>query len=153
MRPNRNLKLSFALRPCRIFGLAAAAFLASCTGGQSKDRTQPPPASVGYIVVSPTTVPLAVSLSGRTVAFETSEVRPQVSGVIRKRYFTEGSYVRTGQRNRRQIRSATAKRGRFSFRGLALKACNNNDVIICEQFVDLLWTDVRDAGACVVAIG
>ena len=97
MRPNRNLKLSFALRPCRIFGLAAAAFLASCTGGQSKDRTQPPPASVGYIVVSPTTVPLAVSLSGRTVAFETSEVRPQVSGVIRKRYFTEGSYVRAGQ--------------------------------------------------------
>lgn len=42
-------------------------------------------------------MPFAVSLSGRTVAFETSEVRPQVSGVIRKRYFTEGSYVRAGE--------------------------------------------------------
>lgn len=42
-------------------------------------------------------MPLAVSLSGRTVAFETSEVRPQVSGVIRRRYFTEGGYVKAGQ--------------------------------------------------------
>lgn len=48
-------------------------------------------------MATPSTVPLAVSLSGRTVAFETSEVRPQVSGVIRRRYFTEGSYVRAGQ--------------------------------------------------------
>lgn len=31
------------------------------------------------------------------MAFETSEVRPQVSGVIRRRYFTEGSYVQAGQ--------------------------------------------------------
>ncbi|SFG27041.1 membrane fusion protein, multidrug efflux system [Novosphingobium sp. CF614] len=52
---------------------------------------------VGYIVASQTSVPLAVSLSGRTVAYETSQVRPQVSGVIRKRYFTEGSYVQAGQ--------------------------------------------------------
>ena len=31
-------------------------------------------------------------LGGRTVAYETSEVRPQVNGLIRRRYFTEGSY-------------------------------------------------------------
>ena len=33
----------------------------------------------------------------RAVAFETSEVRPQVNGIIRARNFTEGSYVRQGQ--------------------------------------------------------
>jgi len=38
-----------------------------------------------------------VSLGGRTVAFETSEVRPQVSGIIQRRLFTEGSNVRAGQ--------------------------------------------------------
>lgn len=38
-----------------------------------------------------------MTLGGRTVAFETSEVRPQVAGVIRRRLFTEGSYVRAGQ--------------------------------------------------------
>ena len=47
----------------------------------------------------PTTsdVPLSSTLGGRTVAFETSEVRPQVAGVIQKRLFTEGSYVNAGQ--------------------------------------------------------
>ncbi|PZQ53843.1 MAG: efflux RND transporter periplasmic adaptor subunit [Novosphingobium pentaromativorans] len=52
---------------------------------------------VGFIVVQPASVPVAVTLSGRTVAFETSEVRPQVTGVIVKRLFTEGSMVRAGQ--------------------------------------------------------
>jgi membrane fusion protein (multidrug efflux system) len=42
-------------------------------------------------------VPVQSSLGGRTVAFESSEVRPQVNGLIRSREFTEGSYVRKGQ--------------------------------------------------------
>ena len=52
---------------------------------------------VGYVVVQRTSVPVQSLLGGRTVAFETSEVRPQVNGLIRRRYFTEGSYVRQGQ--------------------------------------------------------
>ena len=36
-------------------------------------------------------MPLLTELGGRTVAFETSEVRPQVNGLIRRRNFTEGS--------------------------------------------------------------
>jgi membrane fusion protein (multidrug efflux system) len=52
---------------------------------------------VGFVVVQRTAVPLQSLLGGRTVAFESSEVRPQVNGVIRRRYFTEGSYVRQGQ--------------------------------------------------------
>ena len=42
-------------------------------------------------------VPVQSLLGGRTVAFETSEVRPQVNGLIRRRIFTEGSFVRQGQ--------------------------------------------------------
>jgi membrane fusion protein (multidrug efflux system) len=79
----------------RAAALLAVALLASCGGGeQKKDR---PPAEVGFIVAKPATVPITVSLSGRTVALETSEVRPQVSGVIRRQLFTEGSLVRAGQ--------------------------------------------------------
>jgi len=52
---------------------------------------------VGYIVIKPTSVPLVTELPGRTSAFMSSEVRPQVSGVIYKRFFTEGSYVKKGQ--------------------------------------------------------
>ena len=49
------------------------------------------------MVAQRTAVPVQSLLGGRTVAFETSEVRPQVSGLIRRRNFTEGSYVRQGQ--------------------------------------------------------
>ena len=66
----------------------------AATGGRRGQQGTP---EVGYIVVQPTSVPLVSELSGRTSAFQSSEVRPQVSGIIRKRFFTEGSYVKKGQ--------------------------------------------------------
>ncbi len=42
-------------------------------------------------------VALPTVLAGRTAAYEVSEVRPQVSGVIRARQFTEGALVSAGQ--------------------------------------------------------
>ena len=56
-----------------------------------------PPPQVGFVVVQPVAVPVSVTLGGRTVAYETSEVRPQINGLIRRRLFTEGSVVRAGQ--------------------------------------------------------
>ncbi|MBT0669595.1 efflux RND transporter periplasmic adaptor subunit [Novosphingobium profundi] len=53
--------------------------------------------TVGYIVAQPSSVPVPVTLSARTVAFQTSEVRPQVAGVIKKIYFTPGTTVRAGE--------------------------------------------------------
>jgi membrane fusion protein (multidrug efflux system) len=52
---------------------------------------------VGYVVVQPTTVALTTELAGRTTPYAVSEVRPQVSGIIQKRLFAEGGYVRAGQ--------------------------------------------------------
>nr|WP_314465981.1 efflux RND transporter periplasmic adaptor subunit [uncultured Novosphingobium sp.] len=76
--------------------MLSAALLAACSGGEKKDDKRAAP-QVGFVVVEPSSVALAVTLSGRTVAFETSEVRPQVTGVVVKRLFTEGSMVRAGQ--------------------------------------------------------
>ncbi len=73
----------------------ALAALAGCSGGEEQRDRGPP--TVGYVTVAPSQVPISVSLGGRIVAYETSEVRPQVSGIIRRRLFTEGSYVRAGQ--------------------------------------------------------
>jgi membrane fusion protein (multidrug efflux system) len=42
-------------------------------------------------------VPVETELAGRTSAFQTSEVRPQVSGIIRERSFTEGALVEAGE--------------------------------------------------------
>lgn len=55
------------------------------------------PTAVGYVVVQPTRVNLTSELTGRVVAYQSSEVRPQVAGVIEKRLFTEGSLVTRGQ--------------------------------------------------------
>jgi membrane fusion protein (multidrug efflux system) len=57
----------------------------------------PGPAPVGVIVVREEPVPLSAELPGRTSPYETSDVRPQVDGIIRARLFTEGDYVREGQ--------------------------------------------------------
>lgn len=82
--------------------LTALALLSGCgksdTTKQGGGRRGPQgPPQVGYIVIKPTSVPITTELAGRTTAFESSEVRPQVSGVIHRRFFTEGSLVKQGQ--------------------------------------------------------
>jgi len=52
---------------------------------------------VGVVVVEPRRVSLTTELPGRTSAHLIAEVRPQVSGIIQKRLFTEGSDVKAGQ--------------------------------------------------------
>lgn len=69
--------------------------LAAC--GDGEGRPERPPVTVGYVTVNARDIPVAATLTGRTVAYETSEVRPQINGHIRRRLFTEGSFVRAGQ--------------------------------------------------------
>jgi membrane fusion protein (multidrug efflux system) len=63
----------------------------------AKTQLPSPPTPVGVIVVTEQPVTLTTELPGRTSPFETSDVRPQVDGIIRARLFTEGDYVRDGQ--------------------------------------------------------
>src|SRR5262245_39628443 len=60
-------------------------------GGAAKSATE-----AGYVELRTESVPLRIELPGRTTAFETSEVRPQVSGIIQERLFTEGAVVQKG---------------------------------------------------------
>src|SRR6185312_15956798 len=76
--------------------LLILSLLAACSGGKDAGRQRPPP-QVGYYVAQTSTVPLSVTLGGRTVAYQTSEVRPQVTGLIQRRLFAEGAFVRAGQ--------------------------------------------------------
>src|SRR5206468_8754932 len=55
------------------------------------------PITVGYVVVQQGSAPIVQDLPGRVSAYQVSEVRPQVSGVILRRLFREGSVVRQGQ--------------------------------------------------------
>ncbi|WP_375272546.1 efflux RND transporter periplasmic adaptor subunit [Sphingomonas sp.] len=71
--------------------------LAACGGGQEQAQQPAGPPQVGVVAVKSESVTLTTVLPGRTVAFETSEVRPQVNGLIQARLFTEGDQVREGQ--------------------------------------------------------
>lgn len=87
----------FRLRRASIFLLPLFVLASGCGGsGKDKDKAKPTP-EAGYIVVKTQRVPLDIELAGRTSAYETSEVRPQVSGLIKERQFTEGAIVKAGQ--------------------------------------------------------
>jgi len=77
--------------------IACATAALSLSGCSAKKAPAPQPPEAGYVVVKTQTVPLMIELPGRTAAYETSDVRPQVSGVIQARLFTEGSIVHQGQ--------------------------------------------------------
>lgn len=83
-----------------VFAGASALLLTGCgaakpeKGGRGAPKGPP---QVGYIVIQPSSVPLVTELAGRTAAYQSSEVRPQVTGLIKRRFFTEGALVREGQ--------------------------------------------------------
>ncbi|RDE50678.1 MAG: efflux RND transporter periplasmic adaptor subunit [Candidatus Accumulibacter meliphilus] len=75
---------------------AATLILAAC--GQSA-ATQPAPkaAEVGVVTLKSQALDVTRELPGRTVAAETAEIRPQISGIVQSRLFAEGSAVKAGQ--------------------------------------------------------
>jgi membrane fusion protein (multidrug efflux system) len=52
---------------------------------------------VSVVTIKPQSVTLTRDLPGRVSAFLVAEVRPQVSGIVKQRLFTEGGTVKAGQ--------------------------------------------------------
>lgn len=76
----------------------ALLLLAGCGRADSQDAGQAQgPVAAGYVVVQPSTVSIEQDLPGRVTAYQISEVRPQVSGVVMRRLFQQGALVRQGQ--------------------------------------------------------
>lgn len=77
--------------------LSLSLLLGGC--GKKNTASAPPaaPPEVGVITVQPQPVTLTSELSGRTAPCQVAEVRPQVTGIIQKRLFTEGAEVKAGQ--------------------------------------------------------
>lgn len=84
-----------------VLALAAGLLLFACKDGKQQGA-QPTPAAPMAVEVSTMTVaskevPISIELPGRTAAYRVAEVRPQVSGIVQKRLFTEGSEVKAGE--------------------------------------------------------
>ncbi len=78
--------------------LLGVLILAGC--GQNSTARAPAqagPPEVAVVEVKPQRVAITTELPGRTSAYLIAEVRPQVSGIIQKRLFKEGSDVKAGE--------------------------------------------------------
>ena len=77
--------------------ILALGLLVACGAKKNQGPQAPAPVAVKVTTLTPQTVSLTTDLPGRTVAYKVAEIRPQVSGVIQKRMFVEGSDVKEGQ--------------------------------------------------------
>jgi membrane fusion protein (multidrug efflux system) len=81
----------------KIGGAGGLALLLLGCSSQTPPATSVPLPRVSVVTVQTHDVPLSTELPGRVAAFRTAEVRPQVTGIVLKRLFVEGSEVRAGQ--------------------------------------------------------
>nr|WP_275679099.1 efflux RND transporter periplasmic adaptor subunit [Pseudomonas entomophila] len=87
---SRSVRATPALLP-----LALAVMLVGC--GKQEAAAPAAAPQVGVYQVKAQSLVLTTFLPGRTSAYRVAEVRPQVSGIIQKRAFAEGSEVKQGQ--------------------------------------------------------
>jgi membrane fusion protein (multidrug efflux system) len=80
-------------RPFALIGLLA---LAGCGDQKPEAKAAPAKPQVGVLTLHPQQASVSTTLPGRIVAYQVSEVRPQVTGILLKRDFTEGAEVKEG---------------------------------------------------------
>lgn len=86
------------MRPTLRFPKATLLLAAGLLGACSKSAPPSmPQASVGVQAVQAQRIAVDQTLPGRTVAYMSSDVRPQINGIIKQRLFTEGQDVKAGQ--------------------------------------------------------
>jgi membrane fusion protein (multidrug efflux system) len=76
--------------------LILSLLIGACDGEEAPPPQQGAPA-VTVVTLAPEPVELTRQLPGRTNAWLMAEVRPQVTGIVKERLFTEGSLVEAGQ--------------------------------------------------------
>ncbi|MBN2329608.1 MAG: efflux RND transporter periplasmic adaptor subunit [Candidatus Omnitrophica bacterium] len=83
---------------------ALAMFFAVCimltkceNDAPAQENANTPLPEVGIVIVKSESLLLSTELPGRVSSFRVAEIRPQVSGLLQKRFFTEGADVVSGQ--------------------------------------------------------
>ncbi len=84
------------LTPATALALLGAALFAGCSGSHNPGGAYPP-AAVKVVTLRAQAVTLTRELPGHTSAFLVAEVRPQVTGIVNRRLFTEGGAVKAGE--------------------------------------------------------
>lgn len=144
--------------------LSGSLALTGCDDKQDQQGGQQMP-EVGVVTLKTEPLQITTELPGRTVAYRIAEVRPQVSGIILKRNFVEGSDIEAGV-SLYQIDPATYQATYDSAKGDLAKAqaAANIAELTVKRYQNLLGTqyiskqeydqalaDAQQATAAVVA--
>ncbi|MCE0814825.1 efflux RND transporter periplasmic adaptor subunit [Buttiauxella sp. S04-F03] len=121
--------------------LLATGALTGCNDKGDEKAAMPTP-QVNVFTVKAAPLAVTTELPGRTDAFRVAEVRPQVSGIILKRNFVEGSDIVAGN-SLYQIDSATYQAAWNSAQGslAKAKAAANIAHLTVKRYVPLLGTN------------
>ncbi|MCS2152926.1 efflux RND transporter periplasmic adaptor subunit [Scandinavium goeteborgense] len=120
--------------------LASTLLISSCdNAGDRPQQPQAPHVTVHVITSAPLSV--TTELPGRTTAFRIAEVRPQVSGIILRRNFIEGSDIQAGE-SLYQIDPATYQAAWNSAKGDEAKAVAAATIahLTVKRYLPLLGT-------------
>lgn len=133
------MTLHFRLLP--LSGLIVAAALLTGCDGQNDQQQHPQSPQVSVYTVKSAPLAVTTELPGRTDAFRVAEVRPQVSGIILRRNFTEGSDVKAGE-SLYQIDPATYQAAYDNAKGELAKAqaAANIAHLTVKRYVPLVGT-------------
>ncbi|EBF9110609.1 multidrug efflux RND transporter periplasmic adaptor subunit AcrA [Salmonella enterica subsp. enterica serovar Oranienburg] len=144
--------------------LSGSLALTGCDDKQDQQGGQQMP-EVGVVTLKTEPLQITTELPGRTVAYRIAEVRPQVSGIILKRNFVEGSDIEAGV-SLYQIDPATYQATYDSAKGDLAKAQAAANIAeltvkryqkllgtqyISKQEYDQALADAKQATAAVVA--
>ncbi|MBP8131741.1 MAG: efflux RND transporter periplasmic adaptor subunit [Candidatus Hydrogenedentes bacterium] len=120
-----------------------------------------PPPEVSFVTIQPEQVTLTTELPGRTTAYLVAEVRPQVSGIVQNRLFTEGGLVTEGEvlyeidpapyQAAYDLAVAALSRAEASVPPLALRAERQKDLVptgaVSQQEYDEVLARLKQAQA------
>ena len=124
-----------------ILMLSGSLALTGCDNNKDQQAGQQQAPEVGVMTLKNAPLKITTDLPGRTSSFRVAEVRPQVSGIILKRNFVEGSDIKAGE-SLYQIDPATYQAAYDSAKGDLAQAVANAQIaaVTVKRYKPLLGT-------------
>lgn len=121
--------------------LSGSLVLTGCDNKEDQQAGQQQAPEVGVVTLKSAPLKITTDLPGRTSSFRIAEVRPQVSGIILKRNFVEGSDIKAGE-SLYQIDPATYQAAYDSAKGDLAQAVANAQIaaVTVKRYKPLLGT-------------
>lgn len=136
------MNINRGLTPLAVVLLLSGSLALTGCNDKEAQKGAPKAPEVGVVTLKSAPLNVTTELPGRTASFRIAEVRPQVTGIILKRNFVEGSDIKAGM-SLYQIDPATYQAAYDSAKGDLVKAQANAQVsrVTLNRYKALLGTN------------